>query len=93
MGLPGSPWGAASGSFVAFAIGALIPVVPYLITAGSTAFVAAIVLSLGALFAVGAGVSLLTGRGMLFSGTRQVLIGAAAAVVTYVVGRVIGVNV
>ncbi|TME12440.1 MAG: hypothetical protein E6I65_03245 [Chloroflexi bacterium] len=89
----GSPWGAASGSFVAFAIGALIPVVPYLITAGSTAFVTAIVLSLGALFAVGAGVSLLTGRGMLFSGTRQVLIGAAAAVVTYVVGRVIGVNV
>jgi VIT1/CCC1 family predicted Fe2+/Mn2+ transporter len=89
----GSPWGAAGGSFVAFAIGALIPVVPYLITAGSTAFVAAIVLSLGALFAVGAGVSLLTGRGMLFSGTRQVLIGAAAAVVTYVVGRAIGVNV
>ena len=89
----GSPWGAAGGSFVAFAIGALIPVVPYLITAGSTAFVSAIVLSLSALFAVGAGVSLLTGRGMLFSGSRQVLIGSAAAVVTYVVGRAIGVNV
>jgi VIT1/CCC1 family predicted Fe2+/Mn2+ transporter/rubrerythrin len=89
----GSPWGAAGGSFVAFGIGALIPVVPYLITTGSTAFVGAIVLSLGALFAVGAGVSLLTGRGMLFSGSRQVLIGAAAAVVTYVVGRAIGVNV
>jgi VIT1/CCC1 family predicted Fe2+/Mn2+ transporter len=89
----GSPWGAAGGSFVAFAIGALVPVVPYLITAGSAAFVAAIALSLGALFAVGAGVSLLTGRGMLFSGVRQVLIGAAAAVVTYVVGRAIGVNV
>ena len=89
----GSPWGAAGGSFVAFGIGALIPVVPYLITTGSTAFVGAIVLSLGALFAVGAGVSLLTGRGMLFSGSRQVLIGSAAAVVTYVVGRAIGVNV
>ena len=89
----GSPWGAAGGSFVAFAIGALIPVVPYLITAGSTAFVSAIVLSLSALFAVGAGVSLLTGRGMLFSGSRQVLIGSAAAVVTYVVGRAIGVNI
>jgi VIT1/CCC1 family predicted Fe2+/Mn2+ transporter/rubrerythrin len=88
----GSPWGAAGGSFVAFGIGALIPVVPYLITTGSTAFVGAIVLSLGALFAVGAGVSLLTGRSMLFSGSRQVLIGAAAAVVTYVVGRAIGVN-
>jgi VIT1/CCC1 family predicted Fe2+/Mn2+ transporter len=89
----GSPWGAASGSFVAFAIGALIPVIPYLITAGSAAFIAAIVLSGGALFAVGAGVSLLTGRSLLFSGGRQVLIGAAAAIVTYVVGHAIGVAV
>ena len=53
----------------------------------------AIGLSLVALFAVGAGVSLLTGRGVLFSGVRQVAIGAAAAVVTYVVGTVIGVSV
>jgi VIT1/CCC1 family predicted Fe2+/Mn2+ transporter len=89
----GSPWGAASGSFVAFAIGALIPVVPYLITSGGAAFVAALVLSVGALFAVGAGVSLLTGRGALFSGSRQVVIGAAAAVVTYVVGSAIGIAV
>ena len=50
----------------------------------------AIALSLGALFAVGAGVSLLTGRSLLFSGARQVLIGAAAAAVTYIVGNVIG---
>ena len=87
----GSPWGAAGGSFVAFAVGALIPVVPYLITTGGTAFVASIALSVGALFAVGAGVSLLTGRSLLFSGGRQVVIGAAAAIVTYVVGLVIGV--
>jgi VIT1/CCC1 family predicted Fe2+/Mn2+ transporter/rubrerythrin len=89
----GSPWGAAIGSFVAFAIGALIPVIPYLISTGSTSFVVAIALSLAALFAVGAGVSLLTGRSLLFSGVRQVLIGAAAAVVTYVVGLAIGVAV
>jgi VIT1/CCC1 family predicted Fe2+/Mn2+ transporter len=89
----GSSWGAAIGSFLAFGVGAIIPVVPYLITSGSTAFVVAIALSLGALFAVGAGVSLLTGRGLLFSGTRQVLIGAAAAVVTYLVGTAIGVTV
>jgi len=89
----GSPWGAASGSFVAFAIGALIPVIPYLIAVGSGAFVTAIGLSIAALFAVGAGVSLLTGRGLLFSGVRQVLIGAAAAIVTYVVGLAIGVAV
>ena len=88
----GSPWGAAFGSFVAFAIGALIPVVPYLFMGGATAFVVAIGVSLAALFAVGAGVSLLTGRSTLFSGARQVAIGAAAAAVTYVVGSVIGVS-
>jgi VIT1/CCC1 family predicted Fe2+/Mn2+ transporter len=42
---------------------------------------------------VGAGVSLLTGRGVLFSGLRQVGIGAAAAIVTFVVGSIIGVSV
>ena len=89
----GSPWGAAGGSFVAFAIGALIPVVPYALAAGSAAFVAAIGLSVAALFAVGAGVSLLTGRGLLYSGGRQVLIGAAAAAVTYLVGGAIGIAV
>jgi VIT1/CCC1 family predicted Fe2+/Mn2+ transporter len=89
----GSPWGAAMGSFVAFAIGALIPVIPYVVSAGSSAFLAAIALSIGALFAVGAGVSLLTGRSLLYSGARQVLIGAAAAAVTYVVGHAIGVQV
>ena len=89
----GSPLGAASGSFGAFAIGAFVPVLPYLLGGGVGAFVAAIGLSLVALFAVGAGVSLLTGRGVLFSGIRQVGIGAAAAIVTFVVGSVIGVSV
>jgi vacuolar iron transporter family protein len=87
----GSPLGAAGGSFVAFAIGAVVPVIPYLLASGQAAFVASIALSLAALFAVGAAVSLLTGRGFLFSGVRQVLIGAAAAVVTFIVGSVIGV--
>jgi VIT1/CCC1 family predicted Fe2+/Mn2+ transporter len=89
----GSAWGAAFGSFVAFAVGAAIPVIPYALGTGSTAFFTSIAVSLGALFAVGAGVSLLTGRGLLFSGGRQVLIGAAAAVVTFVVGKAIGVAV
>jgi VIT1/CCC1 family predicted Fe2+/Mn2+ transporter/rubrerythrin len=89
----GSPWGAATGSFIAFGVGALVPVLPYVVASGSAAFVAAIALSIAALFAVGAGVSLLTGRGVLFSGSRQVLIGAAAAIVTYVVGLAIGVAV
>ena len=89
----GSPIGAAVGSFVAFGVGAVVPVLSYLVTGGTEAFVASLALSLGALFAVGAGVSLLTGRSVLFSGARQVLIGAAAAVVTYLVGSLIGVSV
>jgi VIT1/CCC1 family predicted Fe2+/Mn2+ transporter/rubrerythrin len=89
----GSPWGAAGGSFAAFAVGAAVPVVPYLVATGTAAFVISLGLSLVALFVVGALVSLLTGRGVLFSGLRQVGIGAAAATVTYLVGRVIGVGV
>ena len=78
---------------MAFALGAFVPVLPYLIGSGVAAFVAAIVMSLAALFAVGAAVSLLTGRGVLFSGIRQVAIGAVAAIVTYLVGTIIGVSV
>jgi VIT1/CCC1 family predicted Fe2+/Mn2+ transporter len=89
----GSAFGAAGGSFIAFAVGAAIPVLPYIVGSGLTAFVVAVGLSLVSLFAVGAGVSLLTGRGLLFSGARQVAIGATAAAVTFVVGRAIGVAV
>jgi VIT1/CCC1 family predicted Fe2+/Mn2+ transporter/rubrerythrin len=89
----GSPWGAASGSFVAFAIGAMVPVVPFLFGGGLTVVAVSIALSLAAMFGVGVGVSLLTGRSALFSGFRQVVIGAAAAAVTFLVGRLIGVNV
>jgi vacuolar iron transporter family protein len=89
----GSPIGAASGSFFAFAVGAAVPVLPYLVASGAPAFAASLLLSLAALFAVGAGVSLLTGRSVLFSGARQVFIGAAAAGVTFAVGSIIGVSV
>ncbi len=89
----GSPVGAAGGSFIAFAIGAAIPVLPYLFGGGELVFALSFGLSLIALFLVGAAVSLLTGRGLLFSGLRQVAIGAAAAAVTYAVGRLIGVSV
>lgn len=89
----GSPWGAAFGSFLAFAVGAIIPVIPYLVGGGTVAFYASLGLSLGALFLVGAGVSLLTGRSTLYSGARQMGLGAAAAAVTYLVGTLIGVGV
>ena len=89
----GSPLGAAGGSFLAFAGGAVVPVIPYLFGGGDLAFRVSLVASLAVLFLVGAGVSLITGRGMLFSGLRQVALGAAAAAVTYGVGVIIGVTV
>ena len=89
----GSPLGAAGGSFLAFAAGASVPLVPYLFGGGQLAFTVSLVASFVVLFLVGAGVSLITGRGTLFSGLRQVAIGAAAAAVTYGVGVVIGVTV
>jgi VIT1/CCC1 family predicted Fe2+/Mn2+ transporter len=88
----GSPWGAAIFSFLAFSFGALVPLAPFLMTAGLPAIIVAVGLALASLFVVGALVSLLTGRGLLFSGLRQVAIGGAAALVTYAVGSVIGVN-
>jgi VIT1/CCC1 family predicted Fe2+/Mn2+ transporter len=88
----GSAWGAAGGSFVAFAIGAAVPVLPYLFGGGTVALVFSLGMSLAALFVVGAGVSLLTGRGLLFSGVRQLGIGLAAAAVTYLIGSLIGVS-
>jgi len=87
----GNPMRAAAGSFLAFAVGASVPVLPYLLDGGTAALAASLGLSLVALFAVGAGVSLLTGRGVLFSGFRQLAIGLAAALVTYAVGSIIGV--
>ncbi|MHB8399757.1 MAG: VIT1/CCC1 transporter family protein [Candidatus Limnocylindrales bacterium] len=87
----GSPWGAAFGSFLAFAGGAVVPVIPYLLATGGVAFAASIAASVVALALVGTGVSLITGRGTIFSAVRQVVIGAAAATVTFGVGRVIGV--
>ncbi len=88
----GSPWRAAAGSFVAFAIGAVVPVIPYLFGGGTYVLFVSLGLSLVALFAVGAAVSLLTGRGLIFSGFRQLGIGLAAALVTYAIGSLIGVT-
>ena len=88
----GSSWGAAWSSFAAFGLGAIVPLVPFLLATGPLAFLGSLTLSFVALFGVGAAVSIVTGRGMLFSGSRQVVIGAAAAAVTYGVGSLIGAN-
>jgi len=90
--LGGSAYEAAGASFVLFAVGAIVPVLPFFAFTGLTAVAASLVLSAVALFGIGAGITLLTGRGVLYSGSRQVLIGLAAAAVTYGLGTLIGVG-
>ena len=90
----GSPWGAAIGSFVAFAGGAVVPVIPFFFSSGASAPLVALSagMSAVALFAVGASLSLFTGRSALLSGLRQLGLGIAAASITYGIGRLIGVS-
>jgi VIT1/CCC1 family predicted Fe2+/Mn2+ transporter len=90
--LGGSPWTAAGTSFLLFAIGAIFPVAPFFFLSGTAVIVTSVVVSACAMFAIGAGTTLFTGRGMLFSGARQIGIGLAAAAVTFGLGRLIGVS-
>jgi VIT1/CCC1 family predicted Fe2+/Mn2+ transporter len=85
------PWTAAVSSFVCFSIGALIPLLPYLL--GSTALWPALAVGGLGLFAAGAVVSRFTTRSWWSNGARQLLLGALAAGATYMVGRLIGVSV
>lgn len=89
----GSAWKAAVWSFLSFAIGASVVVVPYALFSGMTAFVLAVVLALVSLIVVGGLVGYQSGRGVVFSAGRQVLWGVGAAAVTYLVGSLVGVNV
>jgi VIT1/CCC1 family predicted Fe2+/Mn2+ transporter len=91
--LGGSPWTAALTSFLLFAAGASVPVLPFLFTGGTAAVVTSAALSAVALFLIGAAITLLTGRGVLYSGSRQLLIGLAAAALTYGIGSLLGVAV
>lgn len=90
--LGGSPWTAAGASFVLFAGGALLPVIPFFALAGGTAIGASLGIGAAAMLAIGAGTSLFTGRGTLFSALRQLAIGIAAAGITFGLGRLIGVS-
>ena len=87
----GSPWGAATASFLSFAFGATVPLVPFLVNmAGRHALAATAALTGIALFAVGLAISLFTGRHALRGALRMVLIGGGAGVVAYWVGRALG---
>jgi VIT1/CCC1 family predicted Fe2+/Mn2+ transporter len=91
-GLGGSAWIAALTSFLLFAVGAVIPVLPYFMLGGMPAVLWSAAISALGLFAIGASITLFTGRGMAFSGFRQVAFGLAAAGVTYGLGRLVGVG-
>jgi VIT1/CCC1 family predicted Fe2+/Mn2+ transporter len=86
----GSPWEAALTSFALFAFGAAVPIVPFFFLTGAAAAAASLAFGAVGLFAVGAGITLFTGRGLVRSGLRQLSIGLIAAGVTYGIGRMIG---
>jgi len=91
--LGGSPWTAAFTSFFLFAVGAVIPVVPFMVVRGEAAPLVAVGAGGLGLLVIGVAISLFTGRSPLWSGVRQLLLGFAAAGATYAIGHAIGVAV
>lgn len=90
--LGGSAVAAAASSFMLFAVGAIIPVWPFAMLSGPSATLASLVSSGLGLLLIGAGTSLFTGRSVIFSAARQLLIGMLAAAVTYGAGSLFGVT-
>jgi predicted membrane protein (TIGR00267 family) len=91
--LGGSAYEAAFTSFLLFAVGAFFPVFPYFFWSGATAIYISLAVSAVGLFLIGTAITLMTGRTVLFSGTRQVVVGIAAAALTFGIGKLIGVSV
>jgi vacuolar iron transporter family protein len=89
----GSPWQAAAASFVTFALGAFIPLLPWLIGSGTAAIVASVVLSAVAAVVVGVVLARFTERPVVPSALRQLAVTVIAAAVTFGVGRAIGTGV
>ena len=91
--LGGNPWSAAGISFLLFAAGAIVSLLPFLFLKGMPAVAASVGLSALALFAIGVVTSLFNGRSPWFSAARQVVVGCAAAAVTYGAGALLGVSI
>lgn len=89
----GNPVEAAVSSFIAFGLGAMLPLLPWFFTGGATAVIASIILGLVGAIAVGAGIGLATGRPVSRAVRRQVLLAAGAAAVTYAIGAAVGTEV
>jgi vacuolar iron transporter family protein len=90
--LKGSAMEAAIYSFILFAIGASIPVLPFFFTKGIIAIGISVVASAIGLFLISFAITLFTGKNILFSGFRQVLFGLTAAAITFGIGKLIGVS-
>jgi len=88
--LGGSAWVAAGTSFCLFALGAIVPVAPFIVASGFPAVVASIILSAVALMAVGVAITIVTGSSALRSGGRQVIFGMLAAAITFGLGTLVG---
>jgi VIT1/CCC1 family predicted Fe2+/Mn2+ transporter len=88
----GSPVSAAGASFATFALGALVPLLPFFFSRGNGAVLAAIALAAVAAVLVGGALARFTGRSAVSSATRQILICAAAAGVTYGIGHLVGLS-
>lgn len=89
----GAPVRAAASSFVAFAVGAALPVLPWLVTEGAAATMASLTLALLGAIVLGGLLAHFTGRGYVRSALRQVLIVCAASGLTYAIGTAVGVSV
>ena len=88
----GSPWGAAISSFVSFALGAMVPLLPFAFHAGKSSLYVSVGLTAAALFGVGIVISLFTGRQAFRGGLRMLAIGGVAGLLTYFIGRLLGVT-
>ncbi len=87
----GSAWEAALTSFILFAVGAIIPLIPFLVFRSHQPILISLGFSIFGLFLLGSLVSLFTGKRLIFSGLRQVVFGLVAASITYGIGHLLGV--
>jgi VIT1/CCC1 family predicted Fe2+/Mn2+ transporter/rubrerythrin len=83
-------WRAAISATISTAIGAVVPVLPFLFSTGMTALITALIVSTMAHFLVGASKVLVTGRSWVKSGTEMTLVGLGCAAVTYIIGYFLG---
>ena len=88
----GSPWGAAFSSVAAFSAGAIVPVIPFLVAEGNGAIFGSAIAAGAALAAVGGGLAWMSGLSPIRGGLRMLLLGAAAAAITFGIGTAVGLS-